>query len=153
MAIENGSGTEPGRRDTGSAAPSAAGTCARQRKLFVGGLPRCRRRRKPRGFPAQEALPAIYRTALRGLKGNRGFTAALRACGHGLGFGETAAAAALPLGFACLAALGFVLEILVVEEVLFSRGEYEIRRTVYTLENSVLKLRHNLCPVTLPIGG
>jgi hypothetical protein len=32
----------------------------------------------------------------------------------------------LTLRFACLAALRLVLEILVVEEVLFSRGEYEI---------------------------
>jgi hypothetical protein len=34
-----------------------------------------------------------------------------------------------------------------VEEVLFSRCKYKIRSAVHTLENSVLKLRHNLCPV------
>jgi hypothetical protein len=49
----------------------------------------------------------------------------LRAGGHGLRFGETAAATALPLGLTGLAALGFVLEVFVVEEVLFSRREYK----------------------------
>jgi hypothetical protein len=71
----------------------------------------------------------------------------LRAGGHGLRFGEATTATTLALGLACLAALGFVFEVFVVEEVLFSRCEYKICRTVYTLENSVLKLRHNLCPV------
>ena len=33
------------------------------------------------------------------------------------------------------------------EEVLFSRRKYKIRSAVHTLKNSVLKLRHNLCPV------
>jgi hypothetical protein len=70
----------------------------------------------------------------------------LRAGGRGLGLGESAATA-LPLGLAGLAAFGLVFEVFVVEEVLFSRCEYKFRRTVYTLENSVLKLRHNLCPV------
>jgi hypothetical protein len=50
----------------------------------------------------------------------------LRAGGHGLRFGETAAATALPLGLTGLAAFGFVFEIFVVEEVLFSRREYKI---------------------------
>jgi hypothetical protein len=49
----------------------------------------------------------------------------LRASGHGFGFGETAAAATLPLGFAGLAPFGFVLEVFVVEEVLFSRSKYK----------------------------
>jgi len=91
-----------------------------------GRLPRSRRTGKSRGFPAEEAFAAINRTALRRLEGDRGFAAALRARGHGLRFGEAPGATALALGFACLAALGFVLEILVVEEVLFSRREYEI---------------------------
>jgi hypothetical protein len=50
----------------------------------------------------------------------------LRAGSHGLRFGETAAATALPLGLTGLAAFGFVFEIFVVEEVLFSRREYKI---------------------------
>jgi hypothetical protein len=70
----------------------------------------------------------------------------LRAGGHGFGFGETSAAA-LTLGLASLAAFGFVLKILVLEEVLFSRGEDEIRPAVYALDYSILKLRHSLCPV------
>ena len=86
-----------------------------------------RRRRKPGRFPALETFAAIYRTALRRFERDRGFTAALRARGHGFGFGETPAAAALALGLACLAALGFVFEVFVVEEVLLSRREYEIR--------------------------
>jgi hypothetical protein len=53
----------------------------------------------------------------------------------------------LALGLAVLTALGFVLEILVVEEVLFSRCEYELCSAVYTNEDAVLKLRHsNVAP-------
>jgi len=65
--------------------------------------------------------------------------------GHRFGFGE--ASSALPFGLASFTALGFILEILVVEEVLFSRREYEIRSTIYALEHSILKLRHNRFPV------
>jgi hypothetical protein len=57
----------------------------------------------------------------------------LRAGGHGFGFGEPAARRALPFGFAVFAPLGFVFEVFVVEEVLFSRCEYEIRAAVHTL--------------------
>jgi len=53
---------------------------------------------------------------------------------------EPAAGAALPFRFAGFAPLGFVLKVLVVEEVLFSRREYEVRATVDALEDSVLKL-------------
>jgi hypothetical protein len=70
----------------------------------------------------------------------------LRAGGHGFGFGETATSA-LTLGLAGLAALGFVLKVLVVEEMLFSRGENEIRPAVCALDYSILKLGHSLCPV------
>jgi hypothetical protein len=49
----------------------------------------------------------------------------LGAGGHGLRLSEATATAALSLGFTSFAALGFVLEILVVEEVLLSRGEYK----------------------------
>jgi hypothetical protein len=66
---------------------------------------------------------------------------------HGLGFGKAGSGRALALGLACLAALGFILEILVVEEVLFSRCEYEIRAAIHAFENAVLKLRHGLFPV------
>jgi hypothetical protein len=53
----------------------------------------------------------------------------------------------LALGLAGLAPFGFVFKVFVVEEMLFSRCKYEFRSAVHTLENSVLKFRHNLCPV------
>jgi len=71
----------------------------------------------------------------------------LRTLSHGLGFGKTGSGRSLALGLACLAALGLILEILVVEEVLFSRCEYEIRAAIDAFENAVLKLRHGLFPV------
>jgi hypothetical protein len=71
----------------------------------------------------------------------------LGALRHGFGFGETASGRSLALGLASLAALGLILEILVVEEVLFSRCEYEIRAAIDAFENAVLKLRHGLFPV------
>jgi hypothetical protein len=83
---------------------------------------------------------------LGGFERHRGFPPALRAGGHGFRLGKTAAAT-LALGLAGLAPLGFVFEVFVMEEVLFSRRKYKIRSAVYTLKNSVLKLRHNLCPV------
>jgi hypothetical protein len=49
----------------------------------------------------------------------------LRAGGHGLRFGEATTATTLALGFTCLAALRFVFEVFVVEEVLFSRRKYK----------------------------
>jgi hypothetical protein len=80
-------------------------------------------------------------------KGHRGFPTALRAGGHGFRLGKAPAGTTLALGFTSLAPFGFVLEILVVEEVLFSRCEYEICPAVCALENAVLKLRHsNLAP-------
>jgi hypothetical protein len=60
----------------------------------------------------------------------------LRARGHGFRFGEPAATApgrTLALQFAVLAALGFVLEVFVMEEVLFSRCKYKIRPAINTL--------------------
>jgi hypothetical protein len=49
------------------------------------------------------------------------------------------------LGLAILTALGLILEILVVEEVLFSRCEYKIRCAIDALEYAILKLRHVGC--------
>ena len=48
----------------------------------------------------------------------------------------------MTLGLAILTALGLVLEIFVVEEMLFSRCKYEIRSTIDTFEDAILKLRH-----------
>jgi hypothetical protein len=67
------------------------------------------------------------------LEGYRSFPTALRAGRHGLGFGKTAPAGTLTLVLTRLTPLGFVLEILVVEEVLLSRCEYEICAAVNAL--------------------
>ncbi len=96
-------------------------------------------------LPAEEALAAIYRPALGWLEGYRGFPAALRAGGHGFRLGKARGRGTRALGLAILAALRLVFEILVVEEVLFSRCEYEICSAVYALEDAVLEIRHINC--------
>ena len=48
----------------------------------------------------------------------------------------------MTLGLAILTALGLILEVFVVEEVLFSRCEYKIRCAIDALEYAILKLRH-----------
>jgi len=103
--------------------------------------------RRARSFPCEEALAAVDRAALRWLEGNRGLPPALRAHRHGFGFGEPATGRTLALCLTALAALGFVLEVFVVEEVLFSRCKNKIRSAVHTLENAVLKLGHGVFPV------
>src|SRR5947209_20520381 len=82
---------------------------------------------------AEETFAAVYRPALRGLERHGGFATALRAHGHRLGFGETPAVGTLAFGLTTLATLRLVLEVLIMEEVLFSRGESEIRSTIHTL--------------------
>jgi len=57
----------------------------------------------------------------------------LRTGGHGLRFGKSRTWRTLPLGFASLAALRFVLETFVMEEVLFSRSEYKIGAAIDAL--------------------
>src|ERR1035437_6709859 len=99
------------------------------------------------GFSAQEALAAVNRASLGRFEGNRGLAAALRALRGGFGFRKTGSRRTLALGLAGLAPLGLILEILVVEEVLFSRCEYKIRAAIHAFENAVLKLRHGLFPV------
>src|ERR1051326_360845 len=86
-----------------------------------------------RSLAAEEALATIDRAALCRFERHRGFAAALRTRGHGFGFGKAPAAATLAFLFAGLAALGLVLEILVVEEVLFSCCEDKIGSTVHAL--------------------
>ena len=100
--------------------------------------------------PLLEAFAAVDGTSLGRLEGNCRFFATLRANGFGfdaLDARRTCAVARRAVCFACFAPLRLVLEVFVMEEVLFSRREYEFCRAVYTLEYSVLKLRHNLCPV------
>ncbi len=98
---------------------------------------------------ALEALPAKYRSSLRRLKGNRRFLATIRADGsrfhlwivrvhrqpEGLG----------AFALASFTALGFVLELFIVEEKLLSRGENEILPAVNALQNPVLEF-HPSCP-------
>jgi hypothetical protein len=50
------------------------------------------------------------------------------------------------LGLAILTALGLILKVLVVEEVLLSRCEYKIRCAIDALEDAILKLRHIVVP-------
>jgi hypothetical protein len=80
---------------------------------------------------------------LCGLEGHGRIPPALRAGRRGFGFGETSPGpSSLPLGLAPLAALRLILEILIVEKVLLSGREDEIRSTVDAFEDSVLELRH-----------
>jgi len=96
-----------------------------------------------RALTAQEALAAEYRPALSRLEGDRGFPAALGAGGGGLRLALSPGRTALALVLTVLTPLGFVLEVLIVEEVLFSRREYEIRTAIDALEGAVLEIRHN----------
>jgi hypothetical protein len=106
----------------------------------------CRAGGQTRGFPAQETFPAIYRAPLRWFEWNRCLAPTLRARSHCFCFGK--APSALPLRFARLAALGFILEILVVEEMLFSRREHKVSTAIYAFQYSILELRHNRCPAS-----
>jgi len=98
-------------------------------------------------FPVEEALAAVDRASLRWFEGHRCLPPALRAHRHGFGLGEPGSGRALAFGLAALATLGFVLEVLVVEEVLFSRCKYEIRTAINALEYAILKLGHGIFPV------
>jgi hypothetical protein len=83
---------------------------------------------------------------LRGLEGNGGFFTALRA--SSLGFRPdlpaSRATAFGPLGFACLAALWFVLETLVGEKHLFAGSENELGATLATLQNLIVEFHGRL---------
>jgi len=94
-----------------------------------------------------EALTAENGATLRGTERDRGLFSASRASGLGLDLGVAvglsrrrgSAENGDPLGLASLATLGFVLELLVVEEKLFPSGENKITPTVDTLQHLVLK--------------
>jgi hypothetical protein len=60
--------------------------------------------------------------------------------------GKTGSRSALTFGFAALAALRLVLEILVVVKVLFTRCENKVRAAIHAFENAILKFRHNWPP-------
>ena len=97
-------------------------------------------------FSVQEAFPAKDRTPLRGLEGNCGLPAALRTGGHSFHFSKTRGTRTLALVLAGFAALGLILEVLVMEEVLFSRSENKIGATIHALEDAVLKFWHIYWP-------
>ena len=93
-------------------------------------------------FPAKEALTTVDRASLGGPEGNRRFPAALRTDCCCLRSRRSGRRRSLPLYLARLAALGFILEVLVVEEMLLSRRENELRSTISALDNPILKLWH-----------
>jgi hypothetical protein len=101
-----------------------------------------------------EALAAEDGASLSGLEGDGGLFAAGGAIGAGLHLGVLALAGSVGLqaelfgafGLAAFAALGFVLELFVVEEELFAGGEDEIGTTVDALESLVLEFHSNLPP-------
>src|SRR5262249_54375362 len=100
----------------------------------------------PGEFPGLEAFFAENRTTLGGLEGDRGLLTAGRACRDGFhslasdGAGRTTG----PLPFARLTALWFVLEVLVGEELLFSRRPNELRTAVNALKDPILELHRSL---------
>jgi len=65
----------------------------------------------------------------------------------GLALGKARPLPALAFGLAILAALGLVLEILVVVEVLLTGCENELCAAVHALERAILKFRHKWPPL------
>src|SRR5262249_6101475 len=102
----------------------------------------------PGELPGLEAFLAEHGTPLRRLEGHRRFLAAVRAGGHGLDpLPHGAAGPGRPrgaFGFAGLAAFGFVLEVLVGEELLLPRRPYELRATIHAPEDPILELHRSL---------
>jgi hypothetical protein len=91
-----------------------------------------------------EAFAAQDGSALSGAEGDRGRFAALRAHGLGFDFGTTLARGrdserGDAFGFTGFAAFGFVAELFIVEEQLFSGGEDEVAAAVNALQHSVLE--------------
>ena len=94
-------------------------------------------------FPAKEALATVNRAALGRPERNGSFPTALRADGRGLRSWRPGRRRSLTLGFARLAALRFIFEVLVVEEMLLSRRKNKLRPTIRAFDNSILKLWHH----------
>lgn len=89
--------------------------------------------------PPLEAFAAVHRTALRGLEGDRGLLAALRA--NRLGFDALHARRTVTLraaGFARFATFRFVLEAFVGEKHLFAGREDKFSATIGTLQNPIM---------------
>jgi hypothetical protein len=91
--------------------------------------------------PLLEAVAAKHRSVLCRLEGNRGFLSASRT-GHARLYPALRVVAGEncnPFGLTSLAPFGFVLEMLIVEEHLFARGESEIGAAVDALQDPVLE--------------
>ena len=90
-----------------------------------------------------EAFAAKYWTALRRFEGHSSFFAAMGTGGASFDFlirvRRSRSDSRCTLCFAGLAALGLVLELLVVEEKLFARREEKLRAAVYALQQPVLE--------------
>ena len=101
-----------------------------------------------------EAFAAEDGASLGGLEGDGGLFAAGGAVGAGLHLGVLALAVSVGMeaelfgafGLAGLAALGLVLELLVVEEELFAGGENEIGTAVDALERLILEFHREPTP-------
>ena len=99
-----------------------------------------------------EASAAEDGTTLRGAEGNGGFLATLRADGGGFHFSDGVPCGSITVeartafgsapGLAVLAALRFVLEFLVVVELLFTGREDKLGGTFHAFQYPVLKIRH-----------
>src|SRR6185295_9031482 len=100
----------------------------------------------PGEFPGLEAFLAEDRTALRRPEGDGRLLAARRAIRNGFHpfASDGASRTAGPLAFARFAALRLVLEVLVGEQLLFSRRPDELRAAVHALKDSVLELHRSL---------
>ena len=130
--------------------PASSGRC-RIGELFDPALGRSR------CAPLLEALPAEDRPALGWLKGNSGFLAATRTIRPGLYFGVITCGGCRthgrrPLRLTRFATFGLVLELLVVEEKLFTGCKNEIAATVDALEDLILKFHGGVAP-SAPVPG
>jgi len=96
------------------------------------------------GFSGLETLPAEYRPSLRGSERHRCFPATLRTYGGSFDPPRASGplASILPSRFAVAATLRLVLEVFLIIELLFARGEYEFGSAVRTLQHPILKFRH-----------
>ena len=109
-----------------------------------------------------KALPAQHRPSLRRPERYRSFFPALRTVRPGLSL-RVRMPARRPVrrspnhchsfALAILAAFGFVLELLVVEEKLFACCEHEIRATIDTLQNLVLVFHWRGAPIPRPCSA
>jgi hypothetical protein len=103
-----------------------------------------------RSAPLLEALPAKDWTTLRRLEGDGSLLAAARTIRPSFHLrviaGRGGSYRGGPFGLAGFATFRFVLELLVVEEQLFTSCKHEVGAAVYTLQNLVLEFHGELLP-------